>query len=144
MALFPAHPLCAPPQATYRLAIQALGPRRFLYGACEGRSYVYTTLVTLVSLMWINLFFKAPGQANVPSLGLFFGLFAFQNESQLARVSLSSLDSDLQDVVRCQECMTHEANRLQRLYWTLAGALCIAPLMYAALLPNYQFPRSWV
>lgn len=68
-----------PPQRHYRKVIQALGPRRFLYGACEGRSYSYTVLITVISLMWINLFFKAPAQEGLPRIGRFFGLLSFQN-----------------------------------------------------------------
>lgn len=60
------------PQPRYRDVIQAMGSRRFPYGACEGRSFLYPTLLSIGSLMQLSMLFQAPGQ-RVPRIGGFFG-----------------------------------------------------------------------
>ena len=97
------------------------------WGGCEGRSYVFPILLTTTQLMWIVLFYQAPGQST-PPVWHFFTIFYIR---QLSVLPLPNFDQ----LSQFQQTFS--------VFFIVAIALVVAPLIYGILLPNYVFPRKW-
>ena len=111
--------------------VQRLGASKLFYGGCEGRSFWFPVLMTTTHLMWILVFFYAPGQ-DTPRIRWFFNAFYFQGTSAVSNPYLDGA-----------RALGSFGTKFLPTFMVFIMIIVVSPLLYGLLLPNYTFPYKW-